>query len=335
MQDGHAAGCLTDACGQVGIIDRVSDVAVVQIVLELIHCHNGTVLFRFLRGGPQVGQDHGVFHSDGNGVGKIGDVGSDLAGLQSLGHGLFVHKSVSGKIEEMNAVLHLCDAFPVNHLFRGFHVGHMNGDKVAVLIDLVDGLGVADAPDQLPGSVDGQIGIVAVDIHAQLLGGVGHVDADGAKADDAQSLALDLVARESLLGLFRSLAYVGIGDIGPDPFCAAHDVTGRQDQTGDDQLLDGVGVGAGCIEYDNAFLSAALQGDIVDAGAGTGDGSEAGGEGHFLHIGGTDQYACRVVHGIHQAVALAETGGPHCADVVKAVNLSLFHSFNSPWSLLL
>ena len=45
-----------------------------------------------------------------------------------------------------------------------------------------------------------------MNLHAQASGGVGHQDADGAQADNAQLLSLDLRADKSALALFHGLA---------------------------------------------------------------------------------------------------------------------------------
>ena len=62
------------------------------------------------------------------------------------------------------------------------------------------------ALEKAPGRIHRDIRIVAVNLHAQASGGVGHQDADGAQADNAQLLALDLRADKSALALFHGLA---------------------------------------------------------------------------------------------------------------------------------
>ena len=201
----------------------------------------------------------------------------------------------------------------------------MNGDKIAVLIDLIQADSVADIPHQTPGRVYGQIGVIAIDFHAKLSGRVGDHNADGTQADDAQSLALDLVSGESLFGFFRDLAYIVLIGIGPDPFRAAHDIPGRQDQAGDDQLLDSVGVGAGRVKYNDTLFRAAFQRNVIDTGTGSGDGPQAFRKFHFFHIRGTDQDSGRFINGIHKAVSLTEFVCSGTADLIQAKNLTFFH----------
>ena len=46
----------------------------------------------------------------------------------------------------------------------------------------------------MPGGVNGDEGVAAVDLHAQTAGGVGQRAAHGAQTDDTQALAPDLMA---------------------------------------------------------------------------------------------------------------------------------------------
>ena len=150
----------------------------------------------------------------------------------------------------------------------------MDGDEITELVDLLHVCHMFDAAVQVPGRVYGNIGVIAVDFHAQVDGRVGHTDADGAQADDAQLLAPDLGTRELFLLLFRHFGDIGILPVGPDPVHAFHNVTGSQQHAREDQLLDAVGVGAGRIEDDNTFLGASVQGDVVDARARPGNGQQ-------------------------------------------------------------
>ena len=201
----------------------------------------------------------------------------------------------------------------------------MDRDEIAGGVDLLDLFGMDDHGGEVPGGIDGQVRVKAVDLHAQGDGRVGHQHADGAQADDAQGLAHQLVAGEGLLGLLGGLGDVLVLRVLLHPADAAGNIPGGQQHAAEHQLLDGVGVGAGGVEDDDAFLRAAVQRDVVDAGAGAGDGPEPGGEGHFLHVRGADQHAGRLVDGIHQGIAAAEPVGPDGGDIVQAIDFTVFH----------
>ena len=102
----------------------------------------------------------------------------------------------------------------------------------------------------------------------------------------------------------------------PDPLITADDVTTRQHQTCDYQLLHGIGIGPRSVEDDDALLGAAVERNVVDAGTGTSDGTERRREVHRLHIGGAHQHAGGVVDLVHEGIALPETSGSDTADII-------------------
>ena len=70
---------------------------------------------------------------------------------------------------------------------------------------------------QIPGGVHGQVGIIAVYIHSQRHGGVGHFHTDGPQADNAQLFALDLPAGKRLFAFLHGLRNVLVILIIPAP----------------------------------------------------------------------------------------------------------------------
>ena len=85
----------------------------------------------------------------------------------------------------------------------------MDGDVVAQREHVVQVHAVVYLAGQVPGGINGDVGIVAVDLHAQLNGAVGHPGTDGTQTDDTQRLALDLVAHELFLPFSTVLAMAG------------------------------------------------------------------------------------------------------------------------------
>ena len=174
------------------------------------------------------------------------------------------------------------------------------------------------------GGVHGQVRVVAVDVHAQGQGDVGHQRADGSQADDAQGLLIDLRPDEGGLALFHHGGDIHAGvHLLPHPAGGALNVAGGQQHGADHQLLDGVGVGAGGAEHGDARLGAAVQGDVVDAGTGPGDGQQVPGEGIVVELGGAHQNGVLVLLGVGDDVSLpvkpadAHRGDlVHCFDVI-------------------
>ena len=143
-----------------------------------------------------------------------------------------------------------------------------------------------DLSGELPGVGDGDIGIKAQHAHLEIGRRVGHQAAHAAQADHAQRLAHDFRADELVLALFDQL-----GDgcaLSPErlrPFDAAHNIARGQQQRGDGQLLDGVGVRARRVEHDDAAPAVILDGDVVVARARAPDGQQRFRHGQIVHGG--------------------------------------------------
>ena len=137
--------------------------------------------------------------------------------------------------------------------------------------------------------IHGQKRIVAVHIHAQRDGGVGHDGADGSQTDDAQSLFIKLRADEGRLALFHHGGDIHPGGcLFPDPADGAGNVPGAHQHGTDHQLLYGVGVGAGGGKHWNTRRCAAVQRNVVDPYARPGNGQQTGVEFQIQQLGGAD-----------------------------------------------
>ena len=159
----------------------------------------------------------------------------------------------------------------------------MDGDVVARAEDVFQIGDVVNGAGNLPCGAHGNERIVAVYVHAQLNGGVGNLGAYRAQADNAQLLALDLLAGELLLGLFGRLGDVLVVGIFTAPIDASQDVAAAQKKCAQDDLLNGVGIGARGVEHHDAFIGAAIERDVVHAGASAGNGAKTGRELHVVH----------------------------------------------------
>ena len=94
---------MADAHVAAGIVDAVGDVAVLQVIAQLVDSRLGAVDLGFLRGRAQVrGRDAAAFAGD-CGVGEIRHIAADPALVQSLDNSLFIDQEVAGHIDEDNA----------------------------------------------------------------------------------------------------------------------------------------------------------------------------------------------------------------------------------------
>ena len=83
--------------------------------------------------------------------------------------------------------------------------------------------------------------------------GIGHLDTDGSKADDSKLLSLDLMAGKLLFLLLGKLCNLLILTLGLYPVHPSDDITGGQEQPGQNQLLYTVGISSWGVEYYNAL----------------------------------------------------------------------------------
>ena len=79
----------------------------------------------------------------------------------------------------------------------------MNRDVVALTVNLIYIIDMVNLSGKVPRSVNGNIRIVSVDIHAKMDSRICHLYADRAQPDNAKLFALQLTTRKLLLFLFR------------------------------------------------------------------------------------------------------------------------------------
>ncbi len=153
-------------------VDAVFDVAVAEIVGELARGHDGALLLALRGGGADVRHGDDVGDADDAVVREIGDVAGDLAGVDAGDQRLVVHQLAAGEVDDAHAVLHLGEGLRVQHVARLVVVVDLDHHVVAHLEERVDVGRVVDGGVEAPGGVHGHVGVVAVDGHAELGGGV-------------------------------------------------------------------------------------------------------------------------------------------------------------------
>ena len=170
----------------------------------------------------------------------------------------------------------------------------MQGDKVTGFVNFLQVGGMAYAAGKAPCGIYRQEGVVAQHFHIKMAGKVGHHDADGAQTDDAQTLAAQFGANKLLLARFHQLGnLIALALQGLCPLHGGVDLTGRHQQTCNDQFLYGIGVAAWGVEYNDALFGALVDGNVVDACACTADGLYGFGQFHFMHAGAAQHNAFR------------------------------------------
>ena len=141
--------------------------------------------------------------------GEVGHIAGHFAGVKGFQQGVGIHQLTAGVVQQPDTVLAEGQRLGIDGVLGGGQIRHMDGDVVAEGQHIIQVDAVVDLTAQVPRSINGDIGVIAVDFHAQLDGAVGDAGTDGAQADDAEGLALDLVAHELLFALLHLFAMAG------------------------------------------------------------------------------------------------------------------------------
>ena len=182
-------------------VDRVDDVAVLEVVAQLVDHHHRAVVLGLARRGAEVRQrDHRGVAEQSPRSGSRRRTRRGRSALERRQHAAASSTTPSrekfsstapGRIRPM---LRGVDQVP-----RRVDQRHVQRDEVRVLQHLATLPALLHLRRQAPGGVDGDLGVVAEHVHAELDRRVGDQAADLAEADDAQRVPGQLEAGEGLL----------------------------------------------------------------------------------------------------------------------------------------
>ena len=114
------------------------------------------------------------------------------------------------------------------------------------------------------------------------------------------------MSRELRFSFFNGLADIFGQTLRPGQ--SGRHVSGREQHAAEHKFLDRVGVGARCVEYYDAGLGAAIQRNVVDARASSGNRLQLFRKFHFVHILTAHQNGVRVLGLVCQYVAFRQMG---------------------------
>ena len=173
-----------------------------------------------------------------------------------------VNQIAAGGVDDPDALLGPCQPLGVDQLPRLRRRRHVQRDIVGAREEVVDR---HELDAEIRRHLFGDERIVRDDAHAERRGAARHFLADPAEADEAERLVAHLLAEELLL-LPLALLHRRVG---------GGQVPGQRQHEAHRQLGDADAVGAGRVHDDDAAGAGGGHVDVVDAGAGAGDGTQA------------------------------------------------------------
>ena len=113
-----------------GKVHRASDVAVLEELAHVIDHHDGAVFFGLECRSSEMRQADDLRVIEQRALGKIRDVGEQLAGVQRRKHGLRVDDRVAREVQDHGTAAHGFEASAVDELVGGLVQRHMHRDDV-------------------------------------------------------------------------------------------------------------------------------------------------------------------------------------------------------------
>ena len=258
---------------------------------------------------------------------EVADVTGQVVLVEGGDDRRLVHDLRPGEVEDDGRVLHQSQTLGGHEAARGLDKRDVDREDVSPLEDLLHRLRTLNLSRQVPGVVHGDRRVIAHHLQAEPERRVGHTHANGPQADDAEGLAGQLKTDELLLACLDRLGDLGVGSrqlMGKAG--GGNEVARGDEQTGQDQLLDRVGVGARGVEDRNTSLGHLGNRDVVRPGAGTGDSPDGLRDRGVMQLGGPHEQGVGRLHALTNLVALSgETGQSEGGNGIEGLDAQLGH----------
>ena len=186
---------------------RVGDVAVFDVVNNFLNRHNRAVVLAFGRGRAKVGQADNVFVTDKVVASEVGDIASHSAVVKSRDNVCFNNKSVTGEVQQANALFHQRNRLRVYHTLCVRRCGNVESNIIALFVDFFYVFYVIYFARKFQSVFNVEIGVIAVNFHSETCRRVGNQNADCAQTDNAELLAHNFGTYKLALAFFNELAY--------------------------------------------------------------------------------------------------------------------------------
>ena len=204
----------------------------------------------------------------------------------------------------------------------------MNGDVIALAVDLIQALAVLDGSGQVPCRINRKIWVIAIYFHAKTACCVCHHGSNGSKTDDTKLFAADLASCELFFLLLGKLADVLFIFLLCNPLDTSYDISGCKEHTCKYQLFYAVCVSSRRVEYNNTLLCILLNRNIIDACTCTCNCANALRQLHVVHFCTSYKDCITLVSGLCFFIIIAKKFQTFFSDRIQAMILE-HYAFSS------
>ena len=204
----------------------------------------------------------------------------------------------------------------------------MNGDVIALAVDLIQALAVLDGSGKIPCRINGDIRIISINFHSKSRSSVCYHCPDGSQTDNSQLFTHDLASCELFLLFLSKLADIFLIFFFGNPFNTTYDITGCQEHSCQNQFLYAIGIGTWCVEYNNSLFCTVHNRDVIDTCTCTGNGFHSFRKFHIVHFRTSYQDCICFVQCFCFLIILSKKIQAFCSNRIQAMIL-IHYAFSS------
>ena len=204
----------------------------------------------------------------------------------------------------------------------------MNGDVIALAVDLVQALAVFDGSRKVPCCIDGKIWVITIHFHSKTACCVCNHGSNGTKTDDTQLLAHDLASCKLFFLFLSKFIDVFLVFLFGNPFDTANDISGCKEHTCKYKLFYTVCVRSRCVEYNNTFLCVLFNRNVIDTCTSTCNRANALRKFHVMHLRTSYEDRVTLVYSLCFFIIVAKKSQAFFSDRIQAMILE-HYAFSS------
>ena len=182
----------------------------------------------------------------------------------------------------------------------------MNCDKITFRINCIYAGNVLYVPGQHPRRIDGNIRVIAVNLHPQRSSCIGYLCSNRTKTDHSKFLSFDLSTSKSLFAFLNRFGNILVVLVVFTPCNSPYNVPACQQKPCQQKLLHSIGIGSRSVKNHNACLCTVFQRNVIYPCTSSGNCKKGIGKCHFVKGGASHQNALCLLNLIGQLIVLGE-----------------------------